>query len=73
MSADAFHLRDKDGNVTAIVFLACYDAGQVNLSLHAYDGRDIDLLCDTHMSAAAARRLAAALLDYADVSEGGTQ
>lgn len=69
--SDNFHLRDAAGNVTAILQLSCYDAGRVNLAVFSADDGVVDLLRDTHLSAAAARKLAAELLACADACDGG--
>ena len=71
--SDNFHLRDAAGNVTAILQLSCYDAGRVNLTIYSADDGVVDLLRDTHLSAAAARLLAAELLACANACEGGQQ
>lgn len=70
--SDNIHLRDAAGNVTAILQLSCYDAGRVNLTIYSADDGVVDLLRDIHLSAAAARKLAAALMRVADDCEGST-
>lgn len=63
------HLRDAAGNVAGYAELSLYDPNQINLTVYASDGDNVLLACD--LSAATARKLAAALLEAAEASERG--
>ena len=62
-------LRDAAGEVAGFADLSLYDPHQINLAICAPDGERVEFTCD--LSAAAARKLALALLHAADDCDGG--
>ena len=67
--SDSIQLSDAAGKVAGYAELSLYDPHQINLTICDPDGDRTEFTCD--LSAAAARRLAIALLQAVDVCEEG--